>query len=174
MNELRWEITALILHLKLLLLSDKPREWERWGHPCPIVWLNTVYVFEQGTCRYSWKNAKTYLPICLTIGQLFLILLCQNILEFLISFSLILQIYISKYLFLCLAEKRCHINLKKELQNKTQTEMQGKKYNILTYWNRLGLCGAKITLNSKINEVKMRPILFINIAKNLLILLEQK
>ena len=136
--------------------------------------LNTVYVFKQGTCRYSWKNAKTYLPICLTTGQLFLILLCQNILGFLISFSLILQIYISKYLFLCLAEKRCHINLKKELQNKTLTEMQGRKYNIQTYWNRLALCGAKITLNSKINEVKMRPIQFINITENLLILLEQK
>ena len=174
MNELRWEITALIL-LKLLLLSDKPREWERGGHPCPIVWLLIQYMCSNREhADIHEKNAKTYLPICLTTGQLFLILLCQNILGFLISFSLILQIYISKYLFLCLAEKRCHINLKKELQNKTLTEMQGRKYNIQTYWNRLALCGAKITLNSKINEVKMRPIQFINITENLLILLEQK
>ena len=138
--------------------------------------LNIVYVFEQEKCRCSWKNAKTYLPICLTIGQLILILLCQNILGFLISFSLILQICISKYLFLCLTEKRYHINLKKELQNKTQREVQGRNAIswMLSYWNRLWIIWGKITLNSKINEVKMRPILFINITENLLIFLEQK
>ena len=153
-------------------LLDKPRPLKRWGHLLLIEWLlNIAYVFPQGTCGFSWKMPRI---IFLHANQLVSIsyFAMSKHLGCLISFHLTLKhkcAFYNKFSFILQRENTTWIW-------KTKHKHECREENAVPWLTEIGfgLCEAKITLNSKINEVKMRSILFINIAENPLVFLEHK